>query len=108
MLPKKVKVGCYWIDIIPMKSLEGFAHGVYGHFSASEMCIRIITELSPAVVMNTLIHEVMHVCYFVGSLDDSDEEERIVTTLANQYCGVLIDNPDYNKFIQRCCNASKG
>ena len=102
-LPSKIKVGCYEIDVIPMKSLEGFSHGVYGHFSQSEMCIRIITDLSPVVVMNTLVHELMHVCYFVGGLDDADDEERVVNTLANQYCGILVDNPEFNKFIQRCC-----
>ena len=101
-LPDKIKVGCYDIKIIPMKDLEGFSHGVYGHFSETELCIRIISDLQPLVVMNTLVHELLHVCYFVGGLEDSDEEERTVNTLANVYTQVLRDNPEYNKFIQRC------
>jgi hypothetical protein len=101
-LPQKIKIGYADIDIVPMKSLEGFSHGCYGHFSESELCIRIITDLKPLVVMNTLIHEVMHACFFMGGLSDDDDEERTVNTMSNQYCQVLRDNPEYNKFVQTC------
>lgn len=106
-LPEKIKVGYADISIHPMKSLEGLSHGCYGHFSESELCIRIITDMSPMVVMNTLIHEVFHACFFVGGLQDDDDEERTVNTLANVYSQVVRDNPEYSKFIQRCLNESK-
>ena len=106
-VPKRIKIGYTDIAIIPMESLEGFANGNYGHFSAPELCIRIITDLKPLVVMNTLIHEVFHACWFVGGLEDTDEEERVVNTLANVYSQVLRDNPCYSKYIQDCLNESK-
>ena len=101
-LPEKIKVGYADIAIIPMEHMEGFAHGVYGHFSAPELCIRISTDLDKMVVMNTLVHEILHACYFVGNIEDEDDEEKTVTVLANVYAQVLRDNPEYNKFIQRC------
>lgn len=101
-LPKSVKVGCYDIKIIPMNGMEGFAHGIFGHFSQAELCIRISVDLDKRQVMNTLIHEVFHACYALGNIHDDSDEEETVTTLANMYSGVLVDNPEYNKFITRC------
>ena len=102
-LPESVKVGYANVKIIPMPGMEGFAHGIYGHFSEAELCIRIAEDLDKTKVMNTLIHEVFHACYFIGGMTDEDDEERTVTTLANIYSGVLIDNPEFNKFINWCC-----
>lgn len=101
-LPEKIKIGCYDIKVIPMHGMEGFAHGIYGHFSEAELSIRISVDLDQRQVMNTLLHEVLHACFWVGGLDDTDEEERTVTVLANIYSGVLVDNPEFNSFIQRC------
>jgi hypothetical protein len=106
-LPSSVKVGYADIQIVPMHTLEGFSHGVFGHFSASELAIRVINDLTETQVANTLLHEVLHACWHVAGLEDEDEEERIVTCLANTYLQVLRDNPDYNRFIQKCLNSAK-
>ena len=106
-LPKSIKVGYADISIIPMQQLEGLSHGIFGHFSVTELSIRIIQDLPVSQIANTLLHEVLHACYHVAGLEDTDEEERIVTCLANVYLNVMIDNPEYNKFMQRCLNESK-
>jgi len=106
-LPEKVKVGCYDVRIVPMHGMEGFAHGCLGHFSSAEMVIRISIDLPEIQVINTLLHEVLHSCYYVAGLEDTDEEERIITCLANQYLQVIIDNPAYNKAINSCSKKEK-
>lgn len=101
-IPESVKVGCYNINIIPMYGFEGFAHGVLGHFSQSEMVIRVATDLPPEMIANTLLHEVFHACYAVAGLTEADDEERIVTCMANMYLQVTIDNPELEKFLRKC------
>jgi hypothetical protein len=101
-IPDKVKIGCYTIKIIPMLGFEGFAHGVLGHFSEAEMCIRISKDVPKEVLANTLLHEVFHACYSVAGLREEDDEERIVTCMANTYLQVMTDNPSLDKFIKAC------
>ena len=101
-LPSSIRVGCYDVLVQQMGDKEALAHGVHGHYSSIEHIIRINGGLEPIPMLNTLKHEVMHACYDVGGLTDEDEEERIVTVLANVDTQVLRDNPEYNKFIQQC------
>lgn len=43
---------------------------------------------------NTLIHELLHAIYDVYHIQDTDDEERTVTTMANGLTQVLKDNPE--------------
>lgn len=47
----------------------------------------------PVKAANTLIHELLHACWFVGGLKDDDDQERNVTVLANQLTQLWRDNP---------------
>jgi hypothetical protein len=101
-LPSSIKVGCYDIAVHELKELESLSHGIHGHYSDLEHCIRINKDLSPQVLANTLIHEVLHACWAYGALGAEEEEEQVVTVLANVFTQVVQDNPELNKFILKC------
>jgi len=79
----------------------------YGHYLQRENKIQINTNLEQHDLLNTVIHEVLHACCYVGGLttksnplSDEDKEEVVTNTLANQIHIVLRDNPWLLKFIQ--------
>ena len=106
-LPSSIRVGCYDVLVQTMEDREAMSHGIYGHYASTEHIIRINEDLSPIKMLNTLMHEVMHACYDIGGLTDEDEEERIVTIMANICTQVVRDNPEYNTFVQQCIKEGK-
>lgn len=42
---------------------------------------------------NTLLHEIMHICYRNGYLSQNDGEERVVEVLTNLLYPVILSNP---------------
>lgn len=45
-------------------------------------------------MVDTVLHEVTHAIYWAYVIEDKDEEERIVTTMARAWTQVWRDNPD--------------
>ena len=54
--------------------------------------IYINKDNAPARQAQTLIHEVLHILYANGGLEEGDSEERIVTVLSTGLNQVLEDN----------------
>ena len=86
----------------------------YGHYLQRENKIQINTNLEQHDLLNTVIHEVLHACCYVGGLttksnplSDEDREEVVTNTLANQIHIVLRDNPWLLKFIQESLSKTK-
>ena len=86
----------------------------YGHYLQRENKIQINTNLEQHDLLNTVIHEVLHACCYVGGLttksnplSDEDKEEVVTNTLANQIHIVLRDNPWLLKFIQESLSKTK-
>ena len=86
----------------------------YGHYLQRENKIQINTNLEQHDLLNTVIHEVLHACCYVGGLttksnplSDEDKEEVVTNTLANQLHIVLRDNPWLLKFIQESLSKTK-
>lgn len=86
----------------------------YGHYLQRENKIQINTNLEQHDLLNTLIHEILHACCYVGGLtaksnplSDEDKEEVVTNTLANQIHIVLRDNPWLLKFIQESLSKTK-
>ena len=86
----------------------------YGHYLQRENKIQINTNLEQHDLLNTVIHEVLHACCYVGGLttksnplSDEDNEEVVTNTLANQIHIVLRDNPWLIKFIQESLSKTK-
>ena len=86
----------------------------YGHYLQRENKIQINTNLEQHDLLNTVIHEVLHACCYVGGLttksnplSDEDKEEVVTNTLANQIHIVLRDKPWLLKFIQESLSKTK-
>jgi Zn-dependent peptidase ImmA (M78 family) len=86
----------------------------YGHYLQRENKIQINTNLEQHDLLNTVIHEILHACCYVGGLttksnplSDEDKEEVVTNTLANQLHIVLRDNPWLLKFIQESLSKTK-
>ena len=86
----------------------------YGHYLQRENKIQINTNLEQHDLLNTIIHEILHACCYVGGLttksnplSDEDKEEVVTNTLANQIHIVLRDNPWLIKFIQESLSKTK-
>ena len=86
----------------------------YGHYLPRENKIQINKNLEPHDLLNTVLHECLHACCYVGGLttksnplSDEDKEEVVTNTLANQIHIVLRDNPWLLKFIQESLSKTK-
>ena len=91
---KKVKVGYKTYKIDKYEHQVNHAH--YGFTDHVKGLIAISEPLSKddAERKNTLLHEVLHgICYVYNIGLEHEEEERIVTTIANGLIQVLQDNP---------------
>jgi hypothetical protein len=95
--PKKVKVG-YRTYLIKPADLGGDRYGQCDNVKA---VIRYDPEMHSGdlEVLNTVVHELLHSCWSVGALEDTDPEEKTVTVLANQLSGLLRDNPALLEWI---------
>lgn len=93
----KVRIG--YLEFTIKEFPEGFGLRLDGETNFTRQTIHIDQNNSPEVRANTLLHEIMHVCWSMAALNDEDKEERIVTALANGLSQVIRDNPDAAAYI---------
>lgn len=101
-LPKTIRVGYRDYTIGEYEPRLAEAEGNAGWHSAFLMEIRVRTDHRPAEVANTLLHETLHAAYKHGALAPGDDEEHVVTVLANQLTQVWRDNPEFVTFMSTC------
>lgn len=93
-LPKKLRISAYDFRLELWDSSQAQSTRKFGEFSAIEQRITIQAEYaSPVTMVDTLLHEILHAIYWVHGIDDKDEEERIVNTMAVAWTQVWRDNP---------------
>ncbi len=76
-----------------MSPMHATSKDVFGECDHPMGTIRIRADIDPIKMANTMLHEVLHACFYIADLQDEDKEERTVTTLANQLSQVWRDNP---------------
>ncbi len=102
-LPRKIKLGHTELEV--RESMENLNPGDLGEFSSHHSRITLAPGQSHAEASNTLLHELAHAAYYMDALrqDESeaakDEEERIVTCVANRLAEALLRNPRLREFI---------
>lgn len=104
-LPTKLKIGYNTYKIKPWTQSreDRSSHdlGYCDHFKG-EIAVDVTT---PKIeVVNTVIHEILHGVvnsYGLKHYIDHEEEEKIVTALANGMTEVFLDNPDLIEFIKK-------
>lgn len=91
-LPKSIKVGYKKYKVLQWQSTEDRSSPHLGNCDRLRNVIRVDTSYGDAETLNTLVHEVLHACWWNAGLRFDDIEEEIVNTMANQLTQVLIDN----------------
>lgn len=97
--PASIRVGYRTYDIEVWSAMVASAGDRLGECDNLCGTIRIREDLPMVKAGNTMLHEVMHACWYVASLEDDDKQERIVNTLANQLTQVWRDNPELVAWI---------
>lgn len=91
LMPKAVKVGPYTYRIAVTPDIDEF-----GHTANDAHRIAINVDQSAVSMKDTLLHEVLHACFFTVNLRDQvdfETEERVVRRLATILLQVLRSNP---------------
>lgn len=100
-LPTSIRIGYrdYRVEIFSPEIAEAKAR--FGEIDHEAAVLRLQGNIDAPKMANTMLHELLHGCWYVGGLDrDSRKrEERIIRLLANQLAQVWRDNPQLVDWI---------
>lgn len=99
-LPESIKVGPFNYTVEQYDGYDSLSNGQFG-FTDNRKC-RIVVDIDHSTLeqaQNTLLHEVLHACWHVAGLNDGDNEERIVNSLANVLQQVISDNAELIEYL---------
>jgi hypothetical protein len=99
-LPSCIKVGGFDYKVYERGDFVK-TQGQFGQCDNDVGVILVGTDLTKAMQVNTLIHEIFHAIYYVYNIEEKDEEERVVNTFANGWHQVLSDNPSLVNYVKR-------
>lgn len=103
-LPQSVRIGYRTYAVKAISPIAATSREMFGECDNCLGEIRIRADLDPVKQANTLLHEVLHACWYVANVDDGDNQERTVTALANILTQVWRDNPELVAFLaERLC-----
>lgn len=91
-LPDKVRVGYRDYRVAAMSPMESTGKDRFGECDNCAGAIGVREDLAADKQVNTMVHELLHACWYVADLPRG-KQERIVTALANQLTQVWRDNP---------------
>jgi hypothetical protein len=90
-LPSSIKVGHRNLSVVLVEDdTLGDARGDFHNYRAR---IRVSNALIPADQAETMLHEILHACWSVGSAIPSQYEEIAVEMLAGGLAQIWADNP---------------
>ncbi len=96
-LPQGVKVGPYSFSISTFPADD--REDVHGYCLTTSRVIKVADTIKGALLVDTVIHEILHAIYWSAGLREGDDEERIVSLLATGWTQVLIDSPSVRKWL---------
>lgn len=76
-LPKNIRIGPFDYEISYGTTIEG-----RGHTLSEQMKILISEGMTLQSEQETLLHEILHCCWWVAGLDDDKNEEAVVTGMS--------------------------
>ena len=98
-IPTLLIVGMYTISIRERKFEWASERDIFGRFDPVSLSIDIANEnLDETLILDTLIHEIMHAIFFVYGIQ-VDNEEGVVRPMATAWATVMVDNPDIDKYL---------
>lgn len=93
-LPPYVRVGAHDWRIILWPANKAIGEARNGECCSAMQEIRIQESLPTRyTAVDVVLHEITHAVYWGTSLDDKDEEERIVESISMGLTGLFRDNP---------------
>lgn len=101
-LPPSVKVGTqtYTLEVVDNSVMNDI--GIYGDCNCDMRRIRIADTMPEANhAVEVVLHEITHACYRSYHIEAERGEEYTVTNIAAALAGVLVDNPDLRKWIDK-------
>jgi len=101
-LPSSIKVATHNYS---MEAVDGSVMddiGIYGDCNYALRRIRVSNDLPEANhAIEVVLHEIMHACYRAYHIEAERDEEYTVRNLSAALSGVLIENPELRKWIER-------
>jgi hypothetical protein len=81
----------------------------YGNCCPVKRRIKIYCGGGGSITRDTLLHEILHACWYILGLNEKEEEERVVNSIASILIGVIDDprNKNVVDFIVGGGNESK-
>ena len=91
-LPTSVRVGAYKIAIV--LTPESDMNEALGDFTLNSRRIRLMDDLTGALLADALIHEITHAIWNIGGLTGKQaEEEQAAQVMGAYWAQVYRDNP---------------
>lgn len=98
-LPKTVRVGPHDIRFDQLPPAD--ARNNYGTFVPADQAIRLQREyVSGSMAADTVLHEILHAIFSVGTVQVKQGEEHIVSVVATYLTQVIRDNPELIAWMQ--------
>jgi hypothetical protein len=103
-LPKTIRIGPYDITITSLPD----DHEDFGGFNLGQADIRLQANLiTPVMVVDTFLHEVIHAaCRIYGIIDDDFLEERICSGVAPVMTQIFLDHPEILRWMLKSLEPS--
>ena len=92
-LPPSVKVGPWVYRVETWHTHYANSRGRYGECEHQTRTIRVDSSYGPIQTAETLLHELLHAVWSAWRVQDADDEERTVSSLALGLTALWIDNP---------------
>ena len=99
-LPKSVRVGPHDIRFADINGDD--AKKNYGTFVPTEQAIRLHDQYaSGSLAVDTVIHEILHAIFAVGTVEVKQGEEHVVSVLGTFLTQIIRDNPELIAWLQK-------
>lgn len=95
-LPSSIRIGFAVFAVEPINDLP---KKVLGDIEPDHARIRIDVDRPDQMIAATLLHEVLHGCWYMANLPEQADEEDVVTSVANQLSQVWRDNPELITYL---------
>jgi hypothetical protein len=99
-LPRAIRIGPHEIRFAALGTAE--ARKNYGTFVPAEQEIRLHQQYaSGSMAVDTILHEVIHAIFAVGTVQVEQGEEHVVSNVATYLAQIIRDNPDFVSWLQQ-------
>ena len=105
-LPATIKVGYRDYTVEAWEPITASANRRLGESDHFGLMIRVRADIPAQIKAEVLLHEILHCAWWVGAVEDKDDEERTVSVVANVMSQVWRDNPEFVAFMSECLSTN--